>query len=657
MLPILMLPLLLPFSTQGDASAQQVLQLQDMKLEHMHQDWSKPGIGKSVDGRGLRIGKRAFDKGVGTHANSRLRVALDGKVSRFQAWVGVDAEVGKRGTVRFRILADGKEVLRTPRLVGGQDPVRVDLPLTGVRSLILLVMADGDGIDYDHADWADARFVYAGAVPQVVAPPREPAVILTPKPGPEPKIRGARIFGLRPGSPMLFQIPATGKRPMSFGAQGLPDGLRVDAATGAIRGSVALRGSYKVTLIAKNELGEHKRELRLEVGDRIALTPPMGWNSWNCWANAVDDAKIRSSAEAMVRSGLAQHGWQYINIDDCWMIKRGSKDAVLGGPTRDAEGRILCNKRFPDMKALTDHVHGLGLKVGIYTSPGPWTCAGFEGAWQHEAQDAKSFADWGFDYLKYDWCGYGSIAKKPNLAEMKKPYILMGKILRGLDRDIVFSLCQYGMGDVSSWGGEVGGNAWRTTGDIRDTWSSMSRLGFGQDRNARYAGPGQWNDPDMLVLGMVGWGPRLHATRLTPNEQYTHMSLWCLLASPLLLGNDLARMDDFTLSLLTNDEVLEVNQDPLGEQARPVTRKEAHEVWSKRMEDGSLAVGLFNRDEIAGRIEVDWKALGLTGKQRVRDLWRQKDLGVFEAGFGSTVPRHGVVLLRIFPSGRGPDGK
>lgn len=647
--PLLLLLLLPPTQT---AVPSKVLRLEDMDLSHMHQDWGHPGIGKSVDGHELRIGKRTFKEGVGTHAGSTMRIALDGKGLRFRAWVGVDAEVKKRGTVSFRILGDGKELLRTKPLRGGQDPLRVDLPISGLRQLVILVSGDGDGIDYDHADWAEARILYTGARPKAVAAPREKAVILTPKPGPRPRIRGARVFGLRPGSPMLFQIPATGKRPMGFGAEGLPEGLHVDAKTGAIRGSVARRGTYEIQLIAKNELGQDRRKLRLEVGDRIALTPPMGWNSWNCWAGAVDDAKIRASAQAMVESGLIRHGWQYINIDDCWMVKRKSKDPILGGPTRDAQGRLLCNKRFPDMKALANHVHGLGLKIGIYTSPGPWTCAGFEGAWQHEEQDAKSIADWGFDYLKYDWCGYGSIAKKPTLAQMKEPYILMGRILRKQKRDIVYSLCQYGMGKVSTWGGSVGGNSWRTTGDIRDTWSSMSGLGFRQDRNADYAMPGQWNDPDMLVLGMVGWGPKLHATRLTPNEQYTHMSLWCLLASPLLLGNDLAHMDDFTLSLLTNDEVLEVNQDPLGKQARRVSRKAGHEVWSKPMADGSLAVGLFNRDEVEGRVEVDWKPLGIEGRQRVRDLWRQKDLGFFGTSFGAQVPRHGVVLLRIFPAGQ-----
>jgi alpha-galactosidase len=226
----------------------------------------------------------------------------------------------------------------------------------------------------------------------------------------------------------------------------------------------------------------------------------------------------------------------------------------------------------------------------------------------------------------------------------------MGMCLRRVDRDIVYSLCQYGMGDVWKWGAEVGGNCWRTTGDITDSWGSMSGIGFAQNEMAPHAGPGHWNDPDMLVVGKVGWGPSLHDTHLTPNEQYTHISLWCLLCAPLLIGCDLTQLDDFTLNLLTNDEVLEVNQDPLGEQAHRVAQNGSFEVWAKKMEDGSVAAGLFNRGETAGTVTANWADLNLSGKLRVRDLWRQKDLGAFDGRFETEVPRHGVVLVRLFPS-------
>jgi alpha-galactosidase len=626
--------------------------LSDRDISKTQQGWGSPRKDLSVDGNPLRIGSQAFKKGLGTHADSILYVQLDRGSRRFTAQVGVDDEATQAGSVEFRILGDGKELYTSGTIRRGDKAKQVDIDVSGVKLLALTVNGGPDGINYDHADWAEAAFEVVGAQPKTIDGPKEEAVILTPKPGPEPRINGARVFGVRPGSPVLYTIAATGQRPMQFAADGLPEGLSLDPSTGRITGKIRRRGEYKIALTATNQLGKATRPLRLVVGDTIALTPPMGWNSWNCWGCAVDEQKIREAADAMISSGLANHGWQYINIDDCWMVKRNSNDPVVGGPTRDDCGRILTNDRFPDMKALTDYVHGVGLKMGIYISPGPWTCQEYEGSWQHEQLDAFRFADWGFDYLKYDWCGYGSIAPQPTLKQMQDPYRLMRLCLDRVDRDIVYSLCQYGMGDVWKWGAEVGGNCWRTTGDISDPWGSMSGIGFAQGDKAQYAGPGHWNDPDMLVVGKVGWGPTLHDTHLTPNEQYTHISLWCLLCSPLLIGCDLTRLDDFTLNLLTNDEVLEVNQDPLGEQAHRVAQDGYVEVWAKKMEDGSTAVGLFNRDEVEKPVTAKWSDLGLKGKMRVRDLWRQKDLGTFADTFQTPVPRHGVVLVRLFPAGQ-----
>src|SRR5205814_3459873 len=243
-------------------------------------------------------------------------------------------------------------------------------------------------------------------------------------------------------------------------------------------------GSTRVTLKATNAKGTAEGQLRLQVGDRIALTPPMGWNSWNCFARAVSDEKVRAAADAMVSAGLVNHGWSYINIDDCWEVP------VAEPPEnrRDADGRIRTNKNFPDMKSLADYIHSKGLRAGLYSSPGPATCAQFTASYEHELADAKQYADWGFDYLKYDWCSYGKIAdqfkKQPNaptqLEIYQHPYTVMHEALARQDRDIVFSLCQYGMGDVWEWGDKVGGNCWRTTGDITDTWASMSGIGFRQ---------------------------------------------------------------------------------------------------------------------------------------------------------------------------------
>jgi alpha-galactosidase len=493
------------------------------------------------------------------------------------------------------------------------------------------------------------RKTYLDARTQDITP-----VILTPGASPLPRINGARVFGARPGNPFLYSVAATGTRPMKFSAKGLPAGLALDSSTGRITGTLAGPGTYRVTIRAGNGLGTSERVLTIVSGDQVALTPPLGWNSWNCFASAVDDAKVRAAADAMVTSGLIDHGWTYINIDDCWEVRPETNDPLLGGEPRTPEGRINTNKKFPDMKALSGYVHGKGLKLGIYSSPGPLTCAGFTASYRFEAQDAAQYEEWGIDYLKYDWCSYGSIEKERTHESLEKPYGTMRRALNGVHRDIVFSLCQYGMGNVWEWGGEVGGNSWRTTGDIEDTWESMSGIGFAQAGHERYAKPGTWNDPDMLVVGKVGWGPQLHPTRLTPNEQYTHITLWALLSAPLLIGCDMTQLDEFTASLLTNDEVLEVNQDPLGRQASRVRGSGDIEVWAKELEDGSKAVGLFNRGRWKSDVTLSWSELGLSGAHSVRNLWRQKNLGEFRGGITLPVARHGAVLLRVGPPAREP---
>ncbi len=591
-----------------------------------------------MDNHPLTIAGQPFERGLGTHAESALYLDLKGDAERFSARVGVDDEAkNPESSVEFSVVGDGKTLWKSGVMKAGQPAQQVEVNLQGVKTLVLLVGDAGNGINFDHADWVEAKFDYRGAPPVTVDAPREEAVILTPPAPATPRINGAKVFGVRPNHPFLFTIAATGNRPMSFAAEGLPAGLQLDPATGHITGVLTTKGEHLVTLRARNQLGSAERKLRIVCGDQIALTPPMGWNSWNCFAGAVDDAKVRAAADAMVTSGLINHGWTYINIDDCWEDGRAP------------DGKILSNEKFPDMKALADYVHAKGLKIGLYSSPGPKTCAGFEGSWKHEDLDAQRYAEWGFDYLKYDWCSYSQVQDKslPERPRLMKPYQVMRAALDQVDRDIVFSLCQYGMGNVWEWGAQVGGNCWRTTGDITDTWGSMSGIGFGQAGHEQYAGPGHWNDPDMLVVGRLGWG-RLRPTRLTPNEQYTHISLWCLLTSPLLIGCDMSQLDEFTLSLLTNDEVLEVNQDPLGRQAGRVAKTGGLEVWAKDMEDGSKAVGLFNRGEGEAQATARWSDLGLTGSHRVRDLWRQQDLGKFSDQFQTTVPRHGVVLVRIW---------
>jgi alpha-galactosidase len=625
--------------------------LDDLDVSPTLQDWGDPHKNQSVDGHSLRIGGQTFARGLGTHAQSALYLSLKNAAQTFSASVGVDGEItNPAASIEFKVFGDGKLLWQSGVMKAGDAAKDFTANLAGVKTLLLKVGDAGDGVSYDHADWANAKFETIGDVQlETMSAPAEAAVILTPATSPKPKINGAEIFGVRPGSPFLFTIAATGDRPMTFAADDLPAGLQLDPQTGHITGTLTHAGVYVVTLHAKNSLGAAKRKFKIIAGDKIALTPPMGWNSWNCFASAVSEEKAKAAADAMVKSGLINHGWNYINVDDFWQNHRDSKDPALHGSFRDAQGNIVPNSRFPDMKGMADYIHGLGLKAGLYSSPGPWTCGGCTGSWQHEQQDAAQYAAWGFDYLKYDLCSYRDEmpACETSLGAAQQPYRVMGEFLSQQPRDIVFSLCQYGEFNVWQWGASVGGNSWRTTGDISDSWGSMSGIGFNQDKTAPYAKPGNWNDPDMLIVGKVGWG-HLHPTRLTPNEQYTHISLWCLLSAPLLIGCDMTQLDPFTLNLLENDEVLAVDQDPLGKEAMTVVKNGETRVYAKDLADGSKAVGLFNLGETETQITVGWSDLGLKGKLHVRDLWRQKDLGKFKNAFGATVPRHGVVLIRVW---------
>ncbi|WP_404420453.1 putative Ig domain-containing protein [Nibricoccus sp. IMCC34717] len=485
--------------------------------------------------------------------------------------------------------------------------------------------------------------------------------ILTPAPSASPRINGPSVFGFTPGNPVLYSIPATGERPMTFGALGLPDGLSIDSQTGRISGKLGARGDYPIVLVAENKHGRAEKRFTLKCGDEICLTPPLGWNSWNCWAISVDQEKVARAARAFVRLGLDRHGWTYINIDDGWQGARGGKELA-----------IQPNEKFPDMAGLSREVHGLGLKLGIYSSPwkttygnyvggtsddprGSWTKVegGFDkysighkqGTHTFAPQDARQFAAWGIDYLKYDWF--------PNNVEHTRE---MSLALRASGRDIVFSLSNNApfaiAAELSKWA-----NCWRTTGDIVDGWEttgqwwehSVTEIGFNQDRWAQHQRPGHYNDADMLVLGHVGWGPALHKTHLTPAQQYSHVSLWCMLSAPMLLGCDLDQMDDFTLGLLTNDEVLALNQDALCVQASRVGTLGAVDVYQKPLEDGTVALGFFNRGNSEAAVSLKLNELELNDTYTARDLWRQSDVGVFTKILPAKVEAHGVLLYKLSP--------
>lgn len=629
--------------------------LDKLDVNYMLQDWGGPVVNKSVLGTPFAVAGVKYSRGIGTHSVSRYMLKLDGKATSISGYVGADDRNDYAGDMEFKILADGKLIWSSNIMRKGMPALRFNVDLTGKKQIVLMVAEGGDGIMYDHADWLEVKIETSGEVVPQTAYPESIAknkYILTPKPKDTPRINSPRVFGVRPGNPFLYQVAATGKRPMKFTAYQLPQGLSIDEKTGLITGVVEKPGRYYIVVRADNEQGGDFRRVTVEVGDKIALTPPMGWNSWNCWGINVDEQKVKDAADFMSRE-LINHGWSYINIDDGWEAK-----------TRTKDGELLGNDKFPDFKRLSDYIHSKGLKFGIYSSPGPKTCGGYLGTYAHEAIDARTWARWGVDYLKYDYCLYSEIAPVPTENLIKDPYILMGEELKKVDRDIVYCV-GYGAPNVWYWGQEAGGHQWRTTRDITDDWNVVVAIGAFQDVCAPVTKPGQYNDPDMLVVGKLGggWGAKMHDSKLTADEQYSHMSLWSLLSSPLLIGCDMNAMDDFTLNLLTNDEVIAVNQDPLVKPAKKIVTENG-QIWSKELEDGSIAVGFFHMDpyyilwdktkETAIQnqeydIAADWSKLGLTGEYTVRDLWKQQDIGTAKGKYATKVPYHGVKLLKLTP--------
>ena len=622
-----------------------------------------PSVLTKTSGSGdpIRMKGNTYSRGVGVNSTSVLPFLLNGNGQEFSAVVGVDDMGMKNVTHRFYVVGDRKILFESGGMKLGDEPKKVTVNLKGIQRLGLLVIVEIDATK-TYTNWADAKFVMNDQMVPLNIPNNDERIILTPAVSKKPKINSASIFGATPGNPFLYTIAATGERPILFSASNLPAGLSIDSKTGTITGKVSGRGKYITTLKASNAFGKSVKQLTIKIGDTISLTPPIGWNGWNSWSREIDQEKVIASADAMVKMGLANHGWTYINIDDAWQGQRGGK-----------YNAIQPNEKFPEFKKMADYIHGQGLKLGIYSTPWITSYAGYPGGSSNfesgifpdsvrdnkrsfryigkhrfEKEDALQMAEWGVDYLKYDWR-----IEVPSTERM-------AVALKNSGRDILYSISNSApFSNAKDWVRLT--NTYRTGPDIRDSWLSLYVSAFTLDKWAPYGGPGHWNDPDMMVLGNVTTGSPLHPTRLTPDEQYSHVSLFSLLAAPLLIGCPIEQLDTFTLNLLTNDEVIAVNQDPLGKSARLVSEENGVQVWLKQLENGDYAAGLFNidgyaktpqsyfrwGDEKPASYTLDLAKIGLKGKCKIRDVWQQKDLGKFNGTFKTGIRHHGVVMIKI----------
>jgi alpha-galactosidase len=639
--------------------------LDQLPLEgFMQQDFGSPQVNHNVDGGAFSLRMDQLPgvtatRGVGTHSNSYYILNLNGDASRFQAVVGLDGNVG---SVRFYVIGDGKTLYTSPVMGKDSYAAAVDVDLTDVKQMVLLVDEAEGGIVGDHADWINASITYSGTAPTPPKPLANPPQmgILTPPVAAAPVLTFPKVFGVRPGSPILFTLTATGERPMTFSATGLPAGAVFDAAKGRISGSVATAGTYDITVKATSAKGTSTRNLKMKVGSTIALTPPMGWNPFNAFGVACVESQVRQGVDALVTTGLFDQGYVMVGIDDGWQGTRsGPRLALQPDPAR-----------YPDMKGLIKTVHDKGMRFGIYSSPWKFSFANrpgssadnadgtsvFDpdpnkvgnnrvfGAVSFVAADAAEWAEWGIDMLKFDW--------NPNDGPSTQP---MSNALAAAPRDVTLSIAN----GAAIWQAHAImplSQMVRTGFDVHDRWSDVKDA-FRAAAWKEYQKPGHWTDLDMLPFGVLGAGfnkPN-HSTQLTQNEQYTVMSLWSLAASPLIIGSDLTKMDAFTLSLLTNREVLDMAQDPLGKMATriavaPEQKSLQQERWFRQLEDGSVVVGLFNLSDLGEQyISFKWSDLQLKGKQMVRDIWTQKDLGVMSDSVRLKVPVHGVALVKLTP--------
>ena len=654
------------------------------------QGFGQPQANKTVDGHTLTLQGQPFAVGFGTHAPGRLAIDLQDNAQRFQAVVGVDDEVGPgKGHVEFQVWADGKRLWTSHILRGGDTPEAVDLSLQGIKQLILVVTTAGAVYDFCHADWADARITMLTGQPHTVHfPPDDdmPRIAMTLAPD-KPQINPPFVVGVRPGTPLIWTVPVTGLRPLKFKVRGLPSGMVINALTGTLSGKAPIAGDYPIHIRVINRAGSDEKIVHIISGSTLALTPPLGWNSYDAYGDSVTEAEVLANAEVM-RKSMQPYGWDTIVVDYRWYdpgaYNNDPNSRTGAALALDEYGRLLpAPNRFPSaadghgFQALATRIHGMGLRFGIHIMRGiprnavkrnlPIEGSAFHAADAGNTLDScvwcpdmfgvhgdteagrayyaslfRLYASWGVDFVKMD--------------DTSLPYHTdeINAVRTAIDhcgRSIIYSLSPGETPITQAAHVAAHASQWRVSGDFWDNWESLDHeFALGSQWKA-WAGPGHWPDADMLPVGRLSIGNRsVRADRhsnFTKNEQVTLISLWALLPSPLMVGAALTDADPWTMALLTNPEVIAVNQDALGAAGKRVSPQGETEVWAKERADGSKAVGLFNREDFAQPVTADLSTLGFSGRCRVRDLWRHEALGVWVRKITLTVPAHGAVLLEV----------
>lgn len=630
---------------RSDKPLEDGMWVETLDLSNMTTGHGRPNARKSIDGNALTLGGVVYPHGIGTHANSVMNIDLKGGVDRFLAVVGLDDE-GKNNAskVVFKVIADGKTLFDSGVKINGEKPDLVNVELRGAKRLTLSATSPNNETIWAHADWAGAMFLLdddSTSRPESVslAPVTSMRAFPPPfVPGAAPTVFSPQIIGCSPKKPFLHRIWARGQEPFKFSADRLPKGLKLDAQTGIITGQIETAGNYDFAIGVSNAKGKVVLPLSIVCGERkLAQTPPMGWNAWNVFGETVTAQKVMEQADMLIETGLAQMGYNYVIIDDTWQARR------------EADGSIFSNKRFGDITELADYLHERGLKLGIYSTPNLETCSGYAGSYGHEDKDAMAYAEWGVDYLKYDWCQVGSNKENTTPEVMKEAFGRMRKALDKAPRDIVWALTPYGFGEAHKWAGDLGANTWFTEVGIQDTFESVRKNGERVAELGQYAGPGRWNDPGWLMLGKFSFGkPRF--SNLRAGELKMQITQWSIANAPLIMSCDLRQLDPNKLypintSLLTNPEILAVNQDILGVPAK--RQGWETETWIKPLIDGTMAVALINKSDSPREVRVSWWDIGRSGKQPVRDLWERKDLGEYDNEFKTFVPRHSATLVKI----------